>query len=213
MLKSLIIPKEDVVIIPDSMNCWDAVELLESYNLRNAPVVDDTFQMYRGNIYRYHIYKYAFHNPEADLKTINVTHFLKNTTHVIHESDTLFELIFAIQDLPYIVVLNDQNSFSGIIRHHDLLQFLAHSLGADQSNYVLGIQMERGRYSLAQLSRIISKYVHIESLVSFKQPDPKHPTQDSCLLVIDGQEDMMQINALIHKLRRKKYQVNFAKII
>lgn len=207
MLKSLIIPKDDVVTIPESMNCWDALELLESYRLRNAPVVDDTFKMYRGNIYRYHIYKYAFHHPDVDLKTIRVTHFLKNTTQVIHDSDTLFELIFAIQDLPYIVVLNDQNSFNGIIRHRDLLRFLASSWGADQSTYLLGVKIPRSQAGLARLSRIVSKYVQLESLLTFKQAD-----QDTILLIIDKQVDMVQINALIHELRRKKYQVDLAKI-
>ena len=76
MINELLIHKNHLTCIPETMNCADAVAILEKEGMRLAPVLDGSNTLFRGNIYRYHIYQYKYHHPEADLTKIPVTHFL-----------------------------------------------------------------------------------------------------------------------------------------
>ena len=123
MISKLIIPKDQLICIPENLNSQDALTILEDQQLRCAPVVDESTNLFRGNIYRYHFYYELYQQSLDNLSEIPVTRFLKNTTRVVHETDSFYHLLFTIRDLPHIAVLNEQNSFLGIIKHRTMLDF------------------------------------------------------------------------------------------
>lgn len=204
MIKNLIHDKENIVTIPETMNCLEAVQLLEAHSLRNAPIVDATKSLYRGNIYRYHIYKYKFHNPEADMSKINVTHFMKNSTKVINENASIYHLIFAINDLPYIAVLNNQSSFVGIIKHSTLMHYLKQAWNTGRTGYLIAIHTRGVKGELQKISRIINKQSDINLAITFEKTTLD--TETYLLLGLPDHLDQTVVNSLARDLRRRKYE-------
>lgn len=205
MIKHLIHEKEHIVTIPETMNCLEAVELLEKHSLRNAPVVDATRSLYRGNIYRYHIYKYKFHHPDANMQDLKVTHFLKNTTKVINMNDSIYHLIFAIRDLPYIAVLNNQNTFVGIIQHDTMTEYLMQAWVTNKSGYLLAIYTRGVKGELQKLSRYINRQSDINVAITFEKTE--FNTGTYLLVALPDHLDHTRVNRLVRDLRRRKYEV------
>ncbi|WP_338487190.1 cyclic di-AMP binding protein CbpA [Ruoffia tabacinasalis] len=206
MIKNLVHHKDNIVTISETMNCLDAIEILEQHSLRNAPVVDATNTLYRGNIYRYHIYKYKFHHPDADLAQVKVTQFLKNTTRVVHENDTFYQLIFAIRDLPFIAVLDKENVFTGVIQHDVMINYLAQAWVADKSGYVLAIQTRGEKGELNKLARLVNRKADIQSAVTFEKTS--YDTSTYLMVTLPEYLDVSTVRALVNDLTRRKYDVN-----
>lgn len=206
MIKNLVHQKDNIITINETMYCHEAIDILEKHSLRNAPVVDATNTLYRGNIYRYHIYKYKFHNPEADLSQVKVTQFLKNTTRVVNENDTFYQLIFAMRDLPYIAVLNNQNSFTGIIKHETMLNYLAQAWVADKSGYILAIQTRGEKGELNKITRLVNRKTDINSAVTFEKTS--YDTSTYLMVTLPSYLEPVTVRSLVNDLNRRKYEVD-----
>ena len=50
--------------------------------------------------------------------TLPVTSLLKNSTKFVSIDSAFFSVFFAIRDLPYIAVLDENNQFYGILTHN-----------------------------------------------------------------------------------------------
>lgn len=205
MIEQIMVPKEDLLMIPETVSALDALEILEENNLRNAPVVDSTEQLFRGNIYKYHIYKYGFHHGKEELKTRRVTSFLKNTARIVHTNDSIYQLIFAIRDLPYICVLNENNTFVGVVYHTHLLDFLGQSWGAGKNTRMLKIDIPKDRNSLDKLTRLLMRFAEPETYQLFQETD--YGTPRHIFLVFGPTVNNVDINGLILRLRQRKYEV------
>lgn len=205
-------PKERITTVPETLNCQDALSILEDTGQRNAPVLDESHTLFRGNIYRYHIYKHFFHHPQEDLSQISVTHFLKNTTRVIRLNDPILQLMFDIKDLPYITVLDEQNRFAGVIYHYDFREYLSQSWRIHDLAYVLKIYYQGLSKEHIRLFRMIHRRFKPDTFMEF-QATSSSPAY--LILTASSRVDPMQVNALLHQLKRKKYQVdlvNYRKI-
>lgn len=205
MIEQIMVPKKDLFLIPETINSLDALNILEENNLRNAPVVDPTEQLFRGNIYKYHIYKHGFHNGKEDLETRRVTSFLKNTTRIIHTNDSIYQLIFAIRDLPYLTVLNENNSFVGVVYHDHLLDYLSQAWGASKNVRMLKIDLSKDRNALKKLTVLLLRYVDPETYQLFQETD--YNTNSHIFLVIGPETNSVQYNGLVLKLRQRNYTV------
>lgn len=205
MIQDLMVPKDKLLLIPETLNCLEALTILEEYNLRNAPVVDPTEQLYRGNIYKYHIYKQAFHVNKDDLKQRSVTTFLKNTTHVIHINDSIYQLLFAIRDLPYIAVLNEKNNFIGVVYHDHLLDYLAQAWGAGKNHRMIQIKLPDDKKAYGKLTRYLSRFPEPKTIQLYQPTD--YQTHSFVFLVFGPKTNTVHINGLILKLRQRRYDV------
>lgn len=210
MINELLIDKNHLTCIPETMTCRDAVAVLEEESLRSAPVLDGSNTLYRGNIYRYHIYQYFYHHPEADLNQIPVTHFLKNTTKIIRDSDSIYSLFFAMSDLPYIAVLNDQNSFLGIIQHNTMTDFFAQAWSMHHAGFVLDVKTIGKKGELVKISRLINRHCDISANMTIEKTT--YNTHSSIMFALPEGLDQLQLNALERDLVRKGYQVKFYKL-
>lgn len=210
MINELIVRKNHLTTIPETMNCREAVAILEEKDLRLAPVLDASNTLFRGNIYRYHIYQYLYHHPDADLSSIPVTRFLKNTTKIMRDTDSMYSLFFAMSDLPYIAVLNEQNTFLGIIRHSTMTDFFAKAWSMENAGYVIEIKTIGKKGELAKASRIINRHSDISASMTLERTD--YNTHASILFVLPNNIDQMQLNALKRDFSRRNYPINCFKL-
>lgn len=163
VIKQLAYPKSVVKTVPETCTLEEALELLEEYGYRCVPVLDETGQIFRGNIYKMHIYR---HKSQGKDMTLPVTHLLKNATKYIHTSSSFFEIFFMIKDLPYIAVLDEDNHFYGILTHASLINLLQQSWSLDQGSYVLTIAAPGVRGDLNAITKIVNRFSNIESCIT-----------------------------------------------
>lgn len=93
------------------------------------PILDSSGNIFRGNIYKMHIYR---HKANGGDMTLPVTHLLKNATKFIYLDTSFFKVFFTIKELPYIAVLDSENHFYGILTHSTLLNMLSQSWSVEQ---------------------------------------------------------------------------------
>ena len=71
LIRELSLAKTRVRTVPETVTLAEALELLEEYGYRCVPILDETGKIYRGNIYRMHLYK---HKSEGGDMSLPVTH-------------------------------------------------------------------------------------------------------------------------------------------
>ena len=60
-------------------HCREALDILEGTGSRCVPILDESDQIFRGNIYKMHIYRHKANGGDMDLP---VTHLLKNANKI-----------------------------------------------------------------------------------------------------------------------------------
>src|SRR5699024_1030111 len=124
LVKVVSLANTTVRTVPGTVTLAEALETSAAFGCRRGPVLDEAGTVYRGNIYRMHIYK---HKSEGKDMTRPVTHLLKNATKFVHTSSSFYSIFFMIKDLPYITVLDENDHFYGILTHSALINLLEQS--------------------------------------------------------------------------------------
>lgn len=163
LLKSLIKPKKQLTTVKEDITLQEALDVLEKSGYRCVPILDKTGKLFRGNIYKMHIYR---HKSRGGDMTLPVTHLLKNATKFISLDSAFFNVFFSIKDLPYISVLDEENNFYGILTHNRLLEMLSQSWNVNVGSYVLTVVSSGERGELAEMAKIFSKYTSIASCIT-----------------------------------------------
>ena len=169
LIKELSLAKTRVRTVPETVTLEEALTLLEDYGYRCVPVVDKSGKIYRGNIYRMHIYK---HKSEGKDMSLPVTHLLKNATKYIHTYSSFYNIFFMIRDLPYITVLDENDHFYGILTHSAIIDLLEQSWKINAGSYVITIAAAGERGDIAGITRIINRYSDIMSLITLDGDTP-----------------------------------------
>lgn len=163
LIKSLCIPKKSLTTVNEDVTLQEAIEILEESGYRCVPILDESGQIFRGNIYKMHIYRHKANGGDMNLP---VTHLLKNATKYVHLDDSFFNIFFSIKELPYISVLDSDNHFYGILTHSSLLSMLQQSWSIDNGSFVLTIASAGQKGDLANISKIINKFASISSCIT-----------------------------------------------
>jgi CBS domain-containing protein len=163
LIKQLTVPKDVVTTVSEKATLQEAIDLLEQTGFRCVPVLDETGKIYRGNIYKMHIYRHKSNGGDMDLP---VTHLLKNATKYVHLDSSFFNIFFMIKDLPYITVLDNNNHFFGILTHSSLIGLLEQSWSIDQGSYVLTIASPGQKGDLANIAKIVNRQASIMSCIT-----------------------------------------------
>ncbi|MGX7236470.1 cyclic di-AMP binding protein CbpA [Enterococcus phoeniculicola] len=163
LLKTMVYKKKDLTTVKETNTLEEALDILEDSGYRCVPILDDSGKIFRGNIYKMHIYR---HKSTGGDMTLPVTHLLKNATKYIYVNTSFFKVFFTIKELPYITVLDDNNHFYGILTHSSLLNMLSQSWSIDNGSYVLTIASTGKQGDLAAITKIISKYCSIASCIT-----------------------------------------------
>ncbi len=80
LIKSLVLKKDYLTTVNEKATLEEALKVLEDSGFRCVPILDDTGTIFRGNIYKMHIYRHKSQGGEMDLP---VTYLLKNATKTI----------------------------------------------------------------------------------------------------------------------------------
>lgn len=163
LIKSLCIPKKNLTTVNEDVTIQEAIDILEKSGFRCVPILDESGKIFRGNIYKMHIYRHKANGGDMNLP---VTHLLKNATKYIHVNDSFFNIFFTIKELPYIAVLDEENHFYGILTHSSLLSMLQQSWSINNGSFVLTIATVGQKGDLANISKIINKYASISSCIT-----------------------------------------------
>lgn len=202
LIKELSLVKTRVRTVPETVTLEEALELLEDYGYRCVPVLDETGTIYRGNIYRMHIYK---HKSEGKDMNLPVTYLLKNATKYVHTYSSFYSIFFMIKDLPYITVLDDQNHFYGILTHSALINLLEQSWKVNSGSFVLTIAAPGELGDLAEISKSINRYSEIISCITLDTNDALSIKRT--IMTLDPNASQDDVDKISDLLDRKGYRV------
>ncbi len=201
LIKELSLAKTRVRTVPETVTLEEALELLEDYGYRCVPVVDETGKLYRGNIYRMHLYK---HKSEGGDMSLPVTHLLKNATKYVHTYSSFYNIFFMIKDLPYITVLDENNHFYGILTHSALISLLEQSWNLKTGSYVLTIAVSGDKGDLANVSKIINRYSSIMSTMTL---DSEQDSIRRLIMTLEPEATASNVEKISEQLDRRGYRV------
>ncbi len=163
LIESVCIRKRQLTTVSESCTIEEAIGILEQSGFRCVPVLDESEKIFRGNIYKMHIYRHKANGGDMSLP---VTHLIKNATKFIHLNSSFFKIFFTIKELPYIAVLDNDNMFYGILTHSSLLGILSQSWNVNEGRFALTVASTGKKGDLATMTKIISKYSDIASCIT-----------------------------------------------
>lgn len=201
LLKSIVYKKADLITVTETNTIAEALDIMEDSGFRCVPILDESGKIFRGNIYRMHIYRHKASG--GDLK-LPVTYLLKNATKFIYVSTSFFKVFFTIKELPYIAVLDENNHFYGILTHTKLLETLAKAWDVQTGSYALTIAASGKQGNLAAITKIIAKYSKIASCITLNvcEEEPYH----TLITLPAGIEEELCEQIIAH-LTKKGFQV------
>ncbi|HLR92108.1 MAG TPA: cyclic di-AMP binding protein CbpA [Atopostipes sp.] len=201
LIKELSLAKTRVRTVPETVTLEEALELLEEYGYRCVPILDETGTIYRGNIYRMHIYK---HKSEGKDMSLPVTHLLKNATKFVHTYSSFYTIFFMIKDLPYITVLDENDHFYGILTHSALLKLLEQSWNLNKGSYVLTIASAGEKGDLANIAKYVNRYSDIMSCITL---DVESGPIRRTIMTLDPNATAEDVENISKLLDRRDYRV------
>lgn len=202
LLKTLVKPKERLVTVKEDATLEEALKVLEDSGYRCVPILDETGSIFRGNIYKMHIYR---HKSRGGDMSLPVTTLLKNATKFVNVNSAFFQVFFSIKDLPYIAVLDAQNHFYGILTHTRLLDMLSQSWNVNIGSYVLTVVSSGERGDLEEIAKIITKYTNIASVISLDAQEGE--LVHRIMFTLPTEVDQDRLNRIIAALERKEFRV------
>lgn len=201
LVQSLCIPKHQCVKILETATIREALQTLEETGYRCVPVLDQTGQLFKGNIYKMHIYRHGMNGGSLD---DNVMTLIKNTTKFIYTGSNFFEVFFSIKELPYIAVLNDDGQFFGILPHGKMLGMIEEAWNRDSGSYILTVALSEQKGALEKIAKIVNKYSTVASLMTL---DAKSSVMRRVLITLPTDCDEKTKKKIVKKLNEKGLRV------
>lgn len=202
LIKSLVYKKDYLTTVNEKATLAEALQILENSGYRCVPILDDSGKLFRGNIYKMHIYR---HKSQGGDMNLPVTYLLKNATKTIKVNSPFFQVFFNIKDLPYIAVLDEQDYFYGILTHSKLLGMLSDAWNIKNSSLVLTVLSDNERGNLVKMAKIISKYTNIASCLTLDVKLGELVRRNLFTLPVGVSNDTMK--AIVDKLEKKGFVV------
>lgn len=200
IFNSLIQPKDQLTTLSENATLAEALSTLENTGYRCVPILDATGTLFRGNIYKMHLYR---HKSRGGDMSLPVTTLLKNATKFISKDAAFYNVFFTIRDLPYIAVLDENNRFYGILTHNRLLQILATAWNVNSGSYVLSVAVRDERGTLVAIAKEITRFCQIANVLSIS------PTKDEKQVLITLPDGVTQetVDKIVRRLNRKNLPV------
>ena len=207
LIKSLVIKKDYLTTVNERATLAEALKILEDSGYRCVPIVDDTGTIFRGNIYKMHIYR---HKSQGGDMNLPVTYLLKNATKTIKVNSPFFKVFFNIKDLPYIAVLDEENHFYGILTHSRLLDMLSDAWDIKNGSYVLTVLSDNTRGNLIKMSKIVSKHTNMSSVMTLDAAAGKLEGDfvRRTLFTLPAGVSDITMKTIVNKLQKKGFVVS-----
>lgn len=202
LIQSVCIPKRNLTTITENCSLESALQILEDSGYRCIPILDESSTLFRGNIYKMHIYRHKANGGDMQLP---VTHLLKNANKFIYLRSSFFKIFFTIKELPYIAVLNERNEFYGILTHSKLLNILSQSWNVEEGRFVLTIASTGKKGDLSTMTKIISKYSSIASCITLDIGKDEFIRRT--LITLPANTTKLTCDEIVEHLERKDFTV------
>lgn len=203
LVKSLVLKKNKLITVKETVTLEEALKVLEDSGYRCVPILDESGQIFRGNIYKMHIYR---HKSRGGDMSLPVTTLMKNATKTISVDSPFFKVFFNIKDLPYIAVLDENNLFYGILTHSRLLSMLSDAWNLDISSYVLTVSSSGDRGDLEKMSKIFAKYVSVAACMTLDAKS--NEVVRRTLFTLPSGTDIDTLKEIIKRLEKKNFIVS-----
>ncbi|MFH5811868.1 cyclic di-AMP binding protein CbpA [Companilactobacillus sp. FL22-1] len=203
LVKSLVLKKDKLTTVKETVTLEEALKVLEDSGYRCVPILDESGQIFRGNIYKMHIYR---HKSRGGDMSLPVTTLMKNATKTINVDSPFFKVFFNIKDLPYIAVLDENNLFYGILTHSRLLSMLSDAWNLDISSYVLTVSSSGDRGDLEKMSKIFAKYVSVAACMTLDAKS--NEVVRRTLFTLPSGTDIETLKEIIKRLEKKSFIVS-----
>ncbi|ATO47136.1 hypothetical protein C5L30_002108 [Companilactobacillus farciminis] len=203
LVKSLVLKKDKLTTVKETVTLEEALKVLEDSGYRCVPILDESGQIFRGNIYKMHIYRHKSRGGDMNLP---VTTLMKNATKTISVDSPFFKVFFNIKDLPYIAVLDENNLFYGILTHSRLLSMLSDAWNLDISSYVLTVSSSGDRGDLEKMSKIFAKYVSVAACMTLDAKS--NEVVRRTLFTLPSGTDIETLKEIIKRLEKKSFVVS-----
>ncbi|ALB28200.1 MULTISPECIES: cyclic di-AMP binding protein CbpA [Companilactobacillus] len=203
LVKSLVLKKDKLTTVKETVTLEEALKVLEDSGYRCVPILDESGQIFRGNIYKMHIYR---HKSRGGDMSLPVTTLMKNATKTISVDSPFFKVFFNIKDLPYIAVLDEANLFYGILTHSRLLSMLSDAWNLDISSYVLTVSSSGDRGDLEKMSKIFAKYVSVAACMTLDAKS--NEVVRRTLFTLPSGTDIDTLKEIIKRLEKKSFIVS-----
>lgn len=198
---SLIKRKDELTTLPEDTTLEQALKVLEDTGYRCVPILDKSGKLFRGNIYKMHIYRHKSRNGDMSLP---VTSLLKNATKFISINDAFYKVFFTIRDLPYIAVLDENNQFYGILTHNRLLKMLAESWNVNNGSYTLTVAIPDERGALVTMAKEITRFCQIANIMSLNLNDT---AVRLVLVTLPENISSDRVERIVKRLKRRGFDV------
>ncbi|HCM89276.1 MULTISPECIES: cyclic di-AMP binding protein CbpA [Vagococcus] len=202
LIESVCIPKRQLTTVSESCSLEEALEILEKSGFRCVPVLDEADHIFRGNIYKMHIYRHKANGGDMSLP---VTHLIKNATKSIPLNSSFFKIFFTIKELPYIAVLDSDNMFYGILTHSGLLGILSQSWNVNEGRFALTVASTGKKGDLASMTKIISKHSDIASCITLDVGKDEYIRRT--IITLPANTDKETCDIIIKALEKKDFFV------
>ncbi|CAM3722274.1 cyclic di-AMP binding protein CbpA [Alkalicoccus chagannorensis] len=163
-IKYNIIPAENVVTCHDQMTVAEARKTLEESGYRCIPVLDKTGTQFKGNIYAQVLYRELLYNDSSE--TDNILSLVEDEFVHIDEQASFFRVFTNIKRYPYLAVIDEQQRFSGILTHANVMELLEDSWGIERGNYTMTISTHEYQGALSTIMDSIKKFSTIHSMMT-----------------------------------------------
>ncbi|CAM3097493.1 cyclic di-AMP binding protein CbpA [Leuconostoc rapi] len=201
--KSMITPKSELTTVTENTTIAQVNTLFNSEkeaHTRTMPILDESGSLFRGNVYKQHVYEHIAKNGDMNLP---VTAIMRNSTKFIYTTSQFYEVFFAIRDLPFIAVLDENHHFTGIFTHDSLMDLLSQSWSVGTGGVALSVASHNTQGDLKIISKIIARYSNIESVLSLQ---PKNDTL-TLMFTLPLVFDSVQLQKLVTHLEKRHFTV------
>lgn len=195
------INKKNVIHVTENESLKDVQEKLVKSGYRCIPVLDKTGEKYVGNIYKVDLLKYE-REYSLDGKLADI--IMDKENGFIYEDDPFFKVFHYIKQLPFLAIINEDDSFLGILTNGNVIEVLEDAWGIHDGSYSLTIGTIEYSGALQNILEVINKYCNVQSVISLKN-SLDYVRRVSIVLPTDVGEGT--VNKMIKSLEEENFTV------
>lgn len=203
---SLIQTKDELVTVTENTTLAEVAEIFATNSMRAIPILDAQGMIFRGNIYKQHLFEHQANNGDLSLP---VTTLMRNSTKFIFKDSQFYELFFVLRDLPFIAVLDENHHFFGVFTHKSLMDLLAQSWSVEDGGVAISVALNKNTPGeLSKIAKTISRYANISSVLSLRNTEQTFTQSGMTLLItLPLPYESPMLDLLTDKLNRQGFPV------
>jgi CBS domain-containing protein len=160
--------KENVTFCKESDPASVVLKKLYDSGYRCIPILDDHGEKFVGNAYKVHILEHQLENKDED---VPISQLAMDHDGFISEESSFYQVFFSIKKLPYLAVLDENGSFTGILTHSKLFEILEEAWGYKTGSCALTLAFPETDGILAKTLTEIKKKHPIHCVFSLDDKD------------------------------------------